>query len=441
MPTPVSDSADGYAQVHWLIRLRWVAVFGVTTAVILTGPIFHLVPTYRLLLVTSGLFALWNLSLQLLNQRKAWVQPAATQVALDLLFLGTLLLLSGGIRNPFSVFLVVQVILGAMLLPLRPALWVGGLAGLVVLALSSLEVAGIIPLKAAPAGVAASSEGSLLSLWGVSSALLITIGVAMHFTTTIMEDLRSRIRETHASRIQLQRAEKLAALGRLSTGIAHEIATPLGSVEILASEAQAVMRECDNEEARDEVMGYMRDVRQEVTRVSSLVRQLLDLGHPKDEGPEAVDLCALADEAIALVSHRGHAPRTEIRVEWPEESARAFIPRDRVRQVIINLLANALDATSETGRITVRLRGGPPGFLMLEIEDDGEGIPAEDLERIFDPFFTTKDVGMGTGLGLYVSYEIMRNLGGDITISSHEGAGTLARIVLPAEGTDPAARP
>jgi len=148
---------------------------------------------------------------------------------------------------------------------------------------------------------------------------------------------------------------------------------------------------------------------------------------------EPTDLRRLVEEAVQLISLRASDGRGRIRIEGEEELPRVAVPRGRLRQVLINVLANAVDATRSGGGIVVRT-GAEPDRLVVEVDDTGDGIGEEDLHRVFDPFFTTKDVGEGTGLGLYVSYEIMKNLGGDVSIESQRGRGTRVRITIPAGG-------
>ena len=229
----------------------------------------------------------------------------------------------------------------------------------------------------------------------------------------------------------LEWARRHGSLGRLAAGVAHEINTPLGSVSILTSEAIASVQDIENPAQRAELEDSLGDVKRETERVAHLVRRLLELSHPGDESVTPTDPDDVAEDAIRLISVRSPGARPRIRTELAGDLASVETNPDRLRQVILNLLDNALDATLDNaGEIIVRTqnRAGTP---IIEVEDRGDGISDEDIPRVFDPFFTTKDVGEGTGLGLYVSYEIMKNLGGDIAITSRPDDGTCVRLTLP----------
>lgn len=539
----VADERGEAERVHWLIRLRWVAIAGVASVVISTA-LLDLVRALLPLFALSLLFACWNLTLWWGERRGRLLQRASHQMGWDLLALGGLLAFSGGVGNPFSIFLVVQVILAAMLLPERAARRVG-LAALAVI--GALVIAGLQGwLPPAPAAVPGFETSPSLAQWGIVAALVVTTVVAQTFTLTLMRVLRRQAEETaryhleaerergklrevlrslgaglvvlgpdlevewsnraarsllpdlkrgqrfsvddeewpprgpieagqvairewrhvreggpsrlyevsatpvrherelvqvvcvlrdisrqHATRQQLQQAEKLAALGRLSAGIAHEIATPLGSVDILANEIQAALDEGLDVHTHREIRSYARDIRREVDRIGRLVRELLDLGHPAHGEEEPVALAALLGEATQLISMRSRAARDRIRCECAPDIDPVELPKNRLLQVLINLLDNALDATEENRGLVIARAFGTSGAVSIEIEDQGVGIAEEDRRRVFDPFFTTKEVGEGTGLGLYVSYEIVRQLGGEISLESERGRGTTVRLKIP----------
>ena len=530
------------ARTQWLVRLRWVAVSGVLAVVVSAGPILDLLPSSWPLLAIVGAMAAWNVVLSWRLHRGRTIQSAARQVVIDLLILSGLLFFGGGLRNPFCIFLVVQVIVGAILLPRVKALRVGVSGALMTLALALLEAGGTVP---AFPDTLTTAPPDTLAVWAVALALIITIAVALHLTTTIMEDLRQQARrasryheevarerrkleevvrsagaavmvldpdlrltwsnrraqdlfghppagevfrldrvwpdpdELRAGRTQtrewqsqdrqgrvrvfdasaapvpgpdghleqvalvlldaterraaerhLQRTEKLAALGRLAAGVAHEIATPLGSVSILTGEAREALQG-GGPEGPQQVLEHLEDIRKETLRISALVRRLLDLAHPGDGRTGMTDVSEVVREAVRLVSVRIGGGRTRIEFVEPGQMPRVETNADGLLQVLVNVLTNAIDASRVSeGPVVVRIETTGQR-LVIEVVDRGEGIRAEDLPRVFDPFFTTKDVGEGTGLGLYVSYEIMSNLGGDIEVRSQHGEGTRVALSLP----------
>lgn len=227
---------------------------------------------------------------------------------------------------------------------------------------------------------------------------------------------------------QLLQAAKLASVGELASGMAHEINNPVGIIMgrtdyILATQGNL------SAEAKDD----LKVVRGQAERVASTVRNLLTFARPSPLSIQRVDLAQLVDQAIKLEAPRCRTAAVEI-----ERSTSGRIPAiradpDRLQQVLINLMNNAIEAMPQGGRLGVRLANGGGGHVSVDISDTGTGISEEHQARIFDPFFTTKPVGKGTGLGLAVSYGIIRDHGGEIRVSSVPGNGSKFSIMLPLE--------
>jgi PAS domain S-box-containing protein len=250
----------------------------------------------------------------------------------------------------------------------------------------------------------------------------------------VVEDVSERL-EYEERVIQ---ADRLASMGMLSAGVAHEINNPLSS--ILANVGNAI-----SESGDPEVVGPLRVVEGETHRIARIVRQLLDFSAPRRQGGQAdgarprCDANAVARELVKLV---GYPLRTEGRVEIVElldpDCPEAAAPEDELKQVLLNLLKNALHAVGGAGRIKVETRA-VGGGLELSVADDGPAIPDEILGRIFDPFFTTKagavpsgEAGAGLGLGLSVAYGIVTKRGGTIRAVNEPGGGVLFVVTLPA---------
>lgn len=274
------------------------------------------------------------------------------------------------------------------------------------------------------------------------------IGQLSRAMSTMVERIeldRDRLRETvsslaeanariKAAQDEVLRAEKLAAAGRLSAGLAHEIGNPLaivqGYLELLSH---------DDITSEERVQFSTRGLG-ELERVDRLLRQLLNMTRSKESKPEAVDLVLECGNVLKLLQLQieKHDIRPEIR--GVENTWFVQADREQIRQIILNLLINSIDAIGEgagggeQGVIICTVSGqgtAPQEHVVLEIHDNGRGIAANDLAYVFEPFFTTKEPGKGTGLGLAVSYQLVRSIGGDIQVESEEGQGTTFRIHLP----------
>ncbi|MDP2659017.1 MAG: HAMP domain-containing sensor histidine kinase [Candidatus Deferrimicrobium sp.] len=259
------------------------------------------------------------------------------------------------------------------------------------------------------------------------------------------------------------RSEKLATVGRLAAGVAHEVGNPLmairGYAEHLLKHQPGA---AESKECLDKVV-------EETKKIENIVRGLLSVASPGDgSGREgATDVNAVVRETVEMLSYRNLFRDVEVRLELGE-TPRAAILEDRFRQVLLNLVINAVDAMKGRGSVTVRtwvmegwspgqrsplrrrasdppemdgtpLRAGEAGVgggVAVAVTDTGGGIPAADLPLLFDPFFTTKEPGKGTGLGLSVSRTIVEGAGGEIRVESEEGKGATFLVVLPsARGT------
>jgi len=239
---------------------------------------------------------------------------------------------------------------------------------------------------------------------------------------------------------QMMAAEKLASLGTLAAGVAHEINNPLAIIYQAAEWLRLILKSEDmaNSPRRAELEKAVTKINESVVRAKRITHQLLSFVRTDDSIVAETDLGELAAEAIALVKSEAAGKDVEIVLQANPSLAAVRTDRGRLRQVLINLLTNAIAASPKGGRITVGLESGPSD-AVLTVADAGPGIPEENLSRIFEPFFTTKPPGQGTGLGLFVARSIMDKLGGEIEVESRLGQGTVFRVSLPREA--PAGRP
>jgi PAS domain S-box-containing protein len=244
---------------------------------------------------------------------------------------------------------------------------------------------------------------------------------------------------------QLVQSDRLAALGTMAAGVAHEVNNPLAYVMLnLEWIARKLPEAAGDAEAIGALAEVLREARGGVERVATIVRELRSFSRADGETRHSVDLANVARSAIRMAAHEiRHRARVATAFEpvglvWANEA--------RLEQVILNLLLNAVqsmqEARAEDNEIRVSTRLDESGNAVLEVADNGEGIRPEVLPRIFDPFFTTKAPGVGTGLGLSICHGIVTSLGGRITVQSHRGEGTTFSVVLPTtDVVEPSARP
>lgn len=230
----------------------------------------------------------------------------------------------------------------------------------------------------------------------------------------------------------MARIEKMAAVGQLASGVAHELNTPLGTISILAKEIERVAANG----AVSSLNEYLRDIQGEISRCKSIINDLLDFSRSGVASFVETDINALVSKTMEFLikgSSRGQTPLMMVSTVLDRAVPRVRTDPDRLRQVLVNIIKNAMEAVEgkEDGSVTVAT-GFEDGSVRVSVVDNGPGIPQQNIKRVFEPFFTTKPVGKGTGLGLSVSYGIMRDLNGNIGIESVEGGGTRAVIMFPA---------
>ncbi len=273
------------------------------------------------------------------------------------------------------------------------------------------------------------------------------------------------------ARAQVIRAARMASTGTLASGIAHELGNPLGALVAFVDVARA------RAGAEDRETDLLDSIREEAMRIDRIIRSLLDFARVREREPESEDLGPVVWRVKELLEAQGRLEGVDSEWEVPEGGVpQVFLDPQRLEQVLVNLLLNALDVVEERegGWVRVRLyveagpakflpkrrAGDPPGIdyahrrrvlaakegirvpplvtaarvVVITVEDNGPGIPDENLEDVFDPFFTTKEPGKGTGLGLALSAQLVEGMGGEIQAGNREAGGAIFTIRLPENG-------
>lgn len=284
--------------------------------------------------------------------------------------------------------------------------------------LGQLQIDLIVPLTAMNRLVGLLLVGRTQTLEQDDVELLKELGPRLGLALQNVLLLRqSRLRLQH-----LRRTERLATVGQLAAGAAHEIRNPLTSVR---STIQYLIHDCSDGSERAELLDGLIA---EVDRINEIITGLLSFARPRDPVLTELDLSAELPQVARLVENAARSQRVEISLDLP---ARCLIQGDaaQLKQVFLNLLMNAIQAMPEGGRMRVRTDPHPGGRrVTIEVSDTGCGIPPGDLDHIFDPFFTTRQEG--TGLGLAVCHGIVARHGGEMSIESSVGEGTTVKVRL-----------
>jgi two-component system NtrC family sensor kinase len=243
-------------------------------------------------------------------------------------------------------------------------------------------------------------------------------------TMTALDEIIKKLREKQS---QLVEAEKLAGIGKLAAGIAHEINNPLTSVLTFSN---LMLEQCPPDDPRHNRLKLMV---KETDRARTIIRQLLNFGRESALKPVKININQPVTEIAESLVAQEAFKEIELTMRMAEGLPEVYADPAQIGQVVLNILLNAVHAITPPGRIEVATAFAN-GYVEIRFSDTGKGIPEEHLHKIFDPFFSTKAATKGTGLGLAVSYGIIKKHGGDITVESAVGKGTTFIVRLPVYG-------
>src|SRR3954463_1541741 len=417
MPPLTNVESAARINLRWIVRLRWGAVAGQVITILIARQIVRTpLPLVPLLGVCAAL-ALANAAVQgwLNRGGRPTDRASALNLLADIAALTALLGLSGGRENPFAVLYLVHITIGAVILPGR---WSIALALASIVAFSALQ---ILPSDE----LSLTGDASVLHLRGRWIAFGVAAAFISTFSLRMSESLRRRGEELDRARSHAEAAERLAALGTLAAGPAHELNTPLGPIQILAGELAAQL-EGDRRSEADEI-------RRQVKRCKQIISNMLaPRGGADVEEPKEFEVAPVLEAAVRRWQEGRPGPRPQVAVDPAAVRARARLPVRAFEQAIANLLDNAAEATEGRPARQVRISlQRVDEELQLEVADNGVGVPEPLLGRIGEPFFTTKEPGRGTGLGLYLARHVVERQGGEMRIDSNEGSGTRVTLAVP----------
>ncbi len=245
------------------------------------------------------------------------------------------------------------------------------------------------------------------------------------------------ITERKQMEAQLLQASKMAAIGELAAGVAHEINNPAAIISGTAEQLEFIIEGSGDraDDLKETLLRHVSMIREQATRCKRITQGLLNFARGTEVHTTDVNVARLVRETVALVENRALSEKKRIETRLPDDLPALQADPHQLEQVFLNLVNNALDAVDENGVVTIQARTERKS-IIVEVADNGSGIAEEDLKRVFDPFFTNKPVGKGTGLGLSICFGIVERMNGRITVESTPGCGSTFTVHLPVEETE-----
>jgi signal transduction histidine kinase len=267
----------------------------------------------------------------------------------------------------------------------------------------------------------------LLFLMG-STALI--LGVVLWGSYWMVNRARDADIARAAAYHRMEYENKMAALGRLSAGVAHEINNPVSIIGEKAGLLKDLLLMSDALPPKEKMMDLLDSVLRSADRCGRITHRLLGFAKHMEVKTEVIELDQLLVEVLGFLEKEATYRDLQIELDFPEEATQIVSDRGQLQQVFLNVINNAFAAVEDGGRIQIGITDADRGRVSVWVQDNGVGIPEENLSRIFDPFFTTRK-GAGTGLGLSITYGIVQKLGGEVAVQSQVGVGTRFILTFP----------
>ncbi|MEW5746522.1 MAG: ATP-binding protein [Nitrospirota bacterium] len=269
------------------------------------------------------------------------------------------------------------------------------------------------------------------ALYLVGLLIVFGIGVSVRMANTLGNSIKEADRKKEEAIAESEHANKLASIGRLATGIAHEINNPLAIINEKAGLMKDIIELSADFPHREKFLTLINGIFESVNRCRTITHRLLGFARKVEVVYEVIDLNDVVREVIGFLEREILYRSIRLELNLLKELPRIQSDKAQLEQVLLNIINNALDAVEDGGAITVSTGVKDTYTVKVVVRDNGHGIPRDKVKHIFDPFFTTKEKGKGTGLGLAISYGIMKKLGGDIVVASEEGKGAAFTIEIP----------
>lgn len=268
-----------------------------------------------------------------------------------------------------------------------------------------------------------------LLLFVLFSVALI-ISAAFGFTNMLIQRMRASDERRIAAFVQIEHTQKLSSIGRLAAGVAHEINNPLAIINEKAGLAADLIELGTDFPQRQRFIGLVEAILRSVDRCRSITHRLLGFSRREDISFEELDVNSVLGDTLGFLEQEGVHRSITTTLSFDETLPRITSDKGQLQQVFLNIINNAFAAVPDGGSIGLTTFAAENGTIGISVQDDGKGMSEEVLSHIFEPFFTTKKTS-GTGLGMFITYGIVKRLGGEIAVKSREGAGTTVTIYLP----------
>lgn len=440
---PQAEPAFERAKINfsWLLKLRWAGGVGQLITVLFVQFVMQIeLPLLPLLTIIAIQFTTNFLLHVGLSQHRetAWGQRwlqgdwlLGSIVVFDIVLLSGLLYFTGGPSNPFSIFYLVNIALSGVLLKARWAWLVSGLAVVCYTLLGwfhhPLPALGeiMVPPVATVEPDSDWARERVLFSRGLFVALATSAGFIVYFILRLTTELAHRERELSQAQRRKAEGEKLEALATLAAGAAHELASPLSTIAVVAKELEVHLRKS---EADPLAVEDAQLIRTEVARCREILDQMAsNAGEATGEAMRWVTPAELIDATLnGLKAERD----VEVEIDSTARDVRLFAPQHALAQALRGLVKNALDASDSDQPVQISARCQQQ-ILHLELTDRGVGMSPEILNRVGNPFFTTKEPGKGMGLGIFLARKVIERQGGSLEFSSLPHRGTTVTITLP----------
>jgi signal transduction histidine kinase len=417
-------------QLGWFIRLRWIAGAAVVAGSLADARWLHWYPYPHRTLAVGCVIVAYNVALRFVLGRArreplqdmpllllAWVQLLA-----DMLCLTVLIVWTGGADSPLRGFFVFHMVFASLMLPRWTAF--GGAFVAIVMMPTALVLTEPAPM----------TIYHRLELIGWAMMLLMTVYLANNITRSLRRqrrrllrqnrDIKRMTRQIRRHQRAIVQHEKMIAIGQMAAGITHEIANPLANMDSLLQLAQRKPEKMNSE--------AMATLREQIARMNQIIAQMKAFAHPDNLHRQSAPLNEVIARVLEMVKFDRRMGKVKVVKQLsPAVGVFQFVPQ-AIQQVLVNLIANALDAMADRPEAVLTVRTErKENWAIIEIGDTGHGIRPEHMHRLSEPFFTTKPVGQGTGLGLSISYNLVQKQGGNVSVKSQVGKGTTFIIRLP----------
>ena len=261
----------------------------------------------------------------------------------------------------------------------------------------------------------------------VSIVLIVILMMSAHLVEKIYQADQKRVQILH----EMEYANKMASIGRLAAGVAHEINNPLAIINAKAGLIEDLFTLKKEYQDDPKLLSQVRSIHQAVDRCSKITRRLLNFARSSDISIQKIDIGEVIHEVLGFINEAAGHRGIDIIMELDKNIPPIETDKGKLQQIFLNLVSNALAALEEGGYLKINVKLRDEDHVSIKVSDNGCGIAQKDLERIFEPFFTTKTNRGGTGLGLYITYGLIQEIGGSISVASEIGKGTDFNLVFP----------